>query len=294
MGVSFLMAVSGRSRTTAAIGGRQHDARAAGRRVVSVVFLVIVLMSATAGVALGVVGGRTVSITAAPWTVVVREYGQQRCTGVIIDSSHILTAGHCVMSAGGDSAKPLPASDFTIEAGVSNFKHPLKSDHPQSRAVSALRAMPGYIASSKVTSSNNNDAVGHDLAVLTLSRPLDLDGDDARAAYLPTTNTVIPTSAARLVMAGFGDEKPTGYYENGTLNEVTKSQVEIGCSSNQVLCMYITTGDPCNGDSGSGAIETGPHPTVLGIMSEAPCRPGLGYYVALTAPATLRFIRASK
>jgi len=291
MGVSFLMPLPDRSRTTTATGGRQRDARAAGRRFASVAFLVIALLSATAGVAFGVVGGKTVPITAAPWTVVVREYGQQSCTGVIIDPSHILTAGHCVMS--GNSGRPLPESVFAIEAGVSNFKHPLKSDHPQSRAVSAVRAMPGYIATSKVTSSNNNDAVAHDLAVLTLSRPLDLDGDDARAAVLPTTNTVIPMSASRLVMAGFGDEKPTGYYENGTLNEVTKSQVEISCSSNQVLCMFMTT-STCYGDSGSGAIEPGPHPTVLGIMSEAPCRPGLGYYVALTAPATLRFIRASK
>jgi len=285
------MPLPDRSRTTTATGGRQHDARAAGRRFVSVAFLVIVLMSATAGVALGVVGGKTVPITAAPWTVVVREYGQQACTGVIIDSSHILTAGHCVMS--GNSGRPLRESVFAIEAGVSNFKHPLKSDHPQSRAVSALRAMPGYIATSKVTSSNNNDAVAHDLAVLTLSRPLDLDGDDARAAYLPTTNTVIPMGASRLVMAGFGDEKPTGYYENGTLNEVIKYKVEIGCSSNQVLCMVMTT-STCFGDSGSGAIEPGARPTVLGIASEAPCRPGLGYYVALTAPAAMRFIRASR
>lgn len=142
-------------------------------------------MSATGGVALGVVGGRTVSITAAPWTVAVLEYRQQRCTGVIIGRRQILTAGHCVMSGDGDSAKPLPASDFEIEAGVSNFKHPLRSDHPQWRAVRAVRVMPGYIAASKETVANEVDAVGHDLAALTLSQALDLRGDDARAAYPP-------------------------------------------------------------------------------------------------------------
>ena len=36
-------------------------------------------------------------------------------------------------------------------------------------------------------------------------------------------------------------------------------------------------------------------PTVVGIFSGGGgnCRPGLDYYVFLTAPATLRFIRAS-
>ncbi|HWD68689.1 MAG TPA: hypothetical protein VG293_00765, partial [Solirubrobacteraceae bacterium] len=82
------------------------------------------------------------------------------------------TAGHCVMSDGGSSAEPLPASDFAVEAGVSNFKHPLKSDHPQLRSVIAVRAMPGYIAGSKMTASNSLDAAARDLAVLTLSQRL--------------------------------------------------------------------------------------------------------------------------
>jgi hypothetical protein len=264
-------------------------------RLAAVVVLVIVLISIMGGAAFGVVGGKTVSITAAPWTVVVREYRQQRCTGVIIDSSHILTAGHCVMSGGddGDSATPFPASVFAIEAGVSNFKHPLTSDRPQFRAVSAVRAMPGYIEASKVTPSNSDGAVGHDLAVLTLSRPLDLHGDDARVAYLPSTNTPVPLRAARLVLAGFGDEKPTDYYENGTLNEVVKPEVAASCSSDQVLCMLAPTSNICSGDSGSGAVEPGPHPTVFGILSEGGCAPGWDYYVALTAPAALRFIKTS-
>ena len=255
----------------------------------------VALVTLTTDAALGVVGGKTVSITAAPWTVVVREYGQQRCTGVIIDPLHIVTAGHCVMSDNGNSAEPLPASDFGVEAGVSNFKHPLKSDHPQLRPVSAVRAMPGYIASSKVTLSNYMDSVASDLAVLTLSRPLDLDGDDARAARLPTADTPKPERVSRLVMVGFGDENPTGYYENGTLNEVDKATVRRSCGTSKVLCIYQQA-STCFGDSGSGAIEPGSRPTVVGILSEfatSRCTPGLAYYVFLTSPAALRFIRVS-
>jgi hypothetical protein len=56
------------------------------------------------------------------------------------------------------------------------------------------------------------------------------------------------------------------------------------------------TTDTCWGDSGSGAVEPGPHPTVVGILSDDlnTCRPGLDYYTALTSSAALRFIKASR
>jgi hypothetical protein len=262
----------------------------AGSRLVGCAVVLSVVMSATGGVAFGVVSGKTVSITAAPWTVIVREPpgDYAACTGVIIDQRHILTAGHCVMR--GESAKPLPASGFRIEAGVSNYIHPLASDHPQFRTVSAVRPMPGYVAASTFTPVNI-DAIGHDLAVLTLSRPLDLSGDDAQAASLPN----IHTHKTRLVMAGFGYESKKGG-ANGTLNEVTKSTMQESCSTSRDVCISATT-NTCWGDSGLGAVEPGPRPTVVGILSEGLeiCYPGgLDYYTSLTAPAVLRFIKTAR
>ncbi len=293
-----MVAFPDRSRTIrSATAGRAYASRAAARRFVAVVLLLVACMSATGGVAFGVVGGKTVSITAAPWAVVVWERwaGQPSyaaCTGVIIGPRRVLTAGHCVMS--GRSANPLPASAFTVEAGVSDFKHPLKSDHPQFRAVRTVRAMPGHIAASKVTWLNTLDAVAHDLAVLTLSRPLDLDTDDARVGYLPSPNARAPSHATRLVMAGFGEEKDRSR-GNGTLGEVTKSRVQRSCNTGQVLCIIAAT-NTCWGDSGLGAIEPGPHPTVVGILSEdvETCRrSGVDYYVLLTTPSAQHFIRAT-
>lgn len=270
--------------------------RTIASRCLGVFALIIAVSFGRGAAAFAVVDGKTVPITAAPWTVEVWEpagKGEPRyaaCTGVIIDARHILTAGHCVMA--GNSATALQASAFRIEAGVSNFRHPLKSDHRQSRAVSAVRAMPGYTAT-----GNYLDSVTHDLAVLTLSRPLDLHGQDARAAYLPRANAPGPSRESRLVIAGFGYEEPHAgvAYANGTLNEAVNPQAQESCSTGTFLCIFIR-GNTCWGDSGLGAVEPGARPIVVGILSEgvANCAPGPDGFVSLSGPAAWRFIEAAK
>lgn len=260
--------------------------------------LVAASIGAAAGGALAVVGGKTVSITAVPWTVVIwrkspypGEVPYQACTGVIIGSRDVLTAGHCVTSA--DSGKPLPPSSIGVEAGTSNFERLPARDHPQASPVTAIRVMPGYIPTNKVSLRNATDSAGHDLAVLRLARPFMFKGDDVRAASLPSADTPPPGIAA-LVVAGFGDEKLSGAHRfNGTLNEAVKPRVLKSCTTTRVLCMYMRT-NTCLGDSGLGAIEPGRFPTVVGILSLGfgGCGPGSDYFVSLTAPAVLHFIKS--
>jgi Trypsin len=292
------MPISGRpQRFERSVANRAHGTTWALSRLAGFVVLVFVLVGLSGGDALGVVGGKTVLIATAPWNVVVRSAGYETCTGVIIDARQILTAEHCMMQ--GESAKPESLSEFSIEAGVSNFKHPLKSDDPQTRGVSGERLIPGYIAASQVSEQNTRYEVGHDVAVLTLSRPLDLNGVDARAAHLPSATMREPPPKIRLVTAGFGNEsmKAGAEYANGTLNAVGKSTVAKVFSTKRTLAAYQNSGTSW-GDSGSGLIEPGRHPTVVGILSTSTplSLPGfpryISNYVALTAPPILRFIKA--
>lgn len=269
------------------------------REVVAALLVIVALLGFSGDVAYGVVGGKTVSITAVPWTVVIwkkspypGEVPYHACTGVIIGSRDILTAGHCVTS--GDSVKPLPSSSIGVEAGTSNLERLPASDHPQASSVAAIRVMPGYIAGSKLSSRNAPTFAGHDLAVLRLVRPLVFNGNDVRAASLPGANTP-PPGVSELVIAGFGDEKLTGSRRfDGTLNEAVKPRVLKSCTTSRVLCVYMRT-NTCLGDSGLGAIEPGRVPTVVGILSLGfdGCRPGSDYFVSLTAPAVRSFLETA-
>ena len=191
--------------------GRAHRSWRVLSRVSGAALLVIVFMSGTGGQALAVVRGKTVSITSVPWTVVIWKRSPYAgrppyagCTGVIIRPRYVLTAGHCVMS--GNTGRLLPETSIGVEAGTSNFQHLPASDHPQARAVTAIRVIPGYVASSKLSSRNATQSAAHDLAVLRLSRPLSLNDKDVRAAALPTTSTPRPSGGSKLVIAGFGNK----------------------------------------------------------------------------------------
>ncbi len=234
-----------------------------------------------------VLGGRAISVRSAPWAVSLRDDlgpgDTFDCTGVILDSLDVLTAAHCLSNPSGLSVR---LSQITVRAGVSNFRHARASDRSQLRSVASVRFIPGYAWSEDVSVRQ----VGADIAVVHLTRPLDLDGADARAVALPTTGARRP-SGVGFVLAGFGEEHAS-QQSSGAL-ELMRSVVfrARSCSSARTLCGASPTSSSCPGDSGSGLIRLGPVPTLVGVLVTGTCTPaGPSGYVDIASPAILHFI----
>src|SRR5439155_5160276 len=104
-----------------------------------------------------IVGGIQVSITQAPWQVVVRTK-KALCGGSIIDSTHVLTAAHCATDPKG--RQPLPPEDFEVIAGRSRLA---LEPSEERRTVLQVRVHPYWTGSSP-------DA--DDVAVLELDEAL--------------------------------------------------------------------------------------------------------------------------
>jgi hypothetical protein len=71
------------------------------RRLVCILVLVVAASVAGARGAGGVVGGRPLSVREAPWAAVLRLNWslKEHCTGVIVGTSTVLTAAHCLYGA---------------------------------------------------------------------------------------------------------------------------------------------------------------------------------------------------
>jgi secreted trypsin-like serine protease len=108
--------------------------------------------AATAGRSMGVgrahaaiVGGAPAASGTFPWLALV-EYNEgngeaQYCTGSVVASNVVLTAGHCVANI--DTGATLPANNFTVFTGNVDWTAPGE----QSSAVTTVLAYPGYVPS---------------------------------------------------------------------------------------------------------------------------------------------------
>src|SRR4051812_48161336 len=158
------------------------------------------VLSAAAG---GVVGGRTIAVQQAPWTVFVKQTTPSSaaflCTGSIIDASHVLTAAHCLFDEACAVAAP---SAFQVRAGVSNYSAPLPADQAQDRSVGSVRVHPGFACTGRRQPGPD------DVGVLVLSSPLDLGTPAATAVALPAGDVAFPAGMP-VGVAGFGLQSPT-------------------------------------------------------------------------------------
>lgn len=240
-----------------------------------------------------IVGGSEAEIESAPWQVVIFgefEGLQEICGGSILDTTHILTAGHCAF---GPEGTPLSPSAFFVGAGTSNAFEPGAT--AETRLVAAVRVHPYF-----------NYAFGpgtpDDVAVLTLASSLNASAAVQPIALALTGSSQAEGSSASLT--GFGREDP-GTRPSGkfyALRFGVQYSRECGGEDDALfVCGSAPGGSACFGDSGGALTNTESTPTLIGVadtvraVSGNPCSDGaLNGFVNVAAPEIRDFIEGSE
>ena len=249
--------------------------------------------------AIALTGGTAIGIQSAPWAVLVN-YGTSDtnygCTGTIIAPSLIATSATCMYESGAQ----IPVAGLSVTTGVSNYLTPQSGDAEQTRTISAVHIHPGFDAS-----DNDNAIEPDDVAVLTLSAPLNLGGG-TEAVSLPSQGAAFPAGASA-TLATFGVQSAGGT-PNGQLESMTATvapQGECGQPSTAplsadnavILCATSPSASLCDGDGGGGLVVTsGSTPTLIGVANgtSSNCNPGgTGFYAYAGAGEIRTFLQGN-
>lgn len=226
-----------------------------------------------------IVGGTQIPVTAAPWQVKVNIEraggGEVLCGGSIINATTVVTAAHCVTDSAFVPNPPSPPTAITVDAGSSRFNpttgaaEPQPGDAPQRVGVTVNRVHPGYPGTLDANGSGTLDAFVDDVAVLTLSSPLDLSGPAKQPIALTAQNVVSPIGGGARV-TGFGLQSQTPEVRDGNLFalDTTVQDASAFAPVGGLNALFIVgasaTGSFCSGDSGS-ALQAGGG--LLGMVS---------------------------
>jgi hypothetical protein len=247
-----------------------------------------------------ITGGSRISVTAAPWQVRLDVDTTGICGGSIIDPLHIVTAAHCTYN--GLSA--LPASKIKVISGSSSFNtnsgapNGSGSDSPITSTVASVRRHPAFIATSDGRTDSRQGR--GDVAVLTLTSPLPLDGVVRQAIALPARNSELALDSP-LSVTGFGLQSETTGSLDGRLYRLTDIRLLDAVSRvGEWNAVYLTatspTGLDCSGDSGGPLVTgSGPSAVLVGLVAFSPdCQAGTASVFTKTSPGEVRdFITGS-
>ena len=225
-----------------------------------------------------IVGGTQIPVTAAPWQVKLNISraggGEGSCGGSILNATTVVTAAHCVTDSATVPNPPVPAAGLTVDAGISRFNpatgspEPQPGDAAQRVGVTVNRVHPGYPGTLDPSGSGTVASFVDDVAVLTLSSPLDLSGPAKQPIPLTAQNVVSPIGGTARV-TGFGLQQDMGT-ANGNLFalDTTVQDASLVPSVGELNALFIVgasaTGSFCSGDSGS-ALQAGGG--LLGMVS---------------------------
>ncbi len=252
-----------------------------------------------------IVGGTTLlSVNQVPWTVYIfaaDQFGSAwDCDGVIVDSTHVLTAAHCLYDSVDEVASP---DDFAVYGDVTNLNDITLAT--PSETVSSVSTDPGY---DPFGTSNASLYDAYDIGVLTLSTPLTFGSAGSAPQPIAIGTPSDAAQAASLSVSGFGDETagavnvlPDPTQPDGTLNELTLEPFPAGeCALDVdalVGCASSAAGATCFGDSGGAITSTGPTPVLLGVVDAGglvggrSCEPSAEvFYAKVATPELSDFI----
>ncbi|HEY3959252.1 MAG TPA: serine protease [Solirubrobacteraceae bacterium] len=251
-----------------------------------------------------IVGGQETSVDQFPWQVfvlVVAEEGptttEASCGGSILDATHILTAAHCVDHEG--TTTRYPAEDIGVLAGasdVSGFTSSLRAPHgSQLVTVSSVRTHPYYTLLPEIKD---------DVAVLTLSEPLELSAEKNTASIPLVPSGATPTPGTALTVSGYGKEngaegaEPDGKLFSATLTAIGSDpcRESVGVNSAVLLCASGSSSATCQGDSG-GPLTEGSPAIEVGVVDFGPASCPTGQvdgFTNLAAPEVREFVEGSE
>ena len=229
-----------------------------------------------------ITGGKKILITDAPWQVRLRLGSDGICGGSIIDPQRIVTAAHCTY----DGLSPLPAGQITVVSGSSSFSTaagtppngPTPPDNAIVSTVASIRRHAGYVPSAdgRTDARQGRD----DVAVLTLSSALPLDGVVRQAIALAPRNTELAIGSI-LSVTGFGLQSEYSQALDGALHRLSDVRVlDPVPRTGEWNALYVTatsnSGLDCSGDSGGPLVQgSGAQAVLVGLVAfSADCQAG--------------------
>ncbi|KAL8616664.1 hypothetical protein ACOMHN_031646 [Nucella lapillus] len=188
-----------------------------------------------------IIGGTWADRKEYPWQVSVRYADQHWCGGTLIDDRHVLTAHHCFTNSH-------HVSVWDIGVGINYIGNVSRSHvYPVSR----------------IFLHGNHSGVTHtnDIAIVRLSKPVDLGGPYARAACLPRQGQTFQGRVC--AVTGWGSISSAGrkddYLREVDLPVISNDQCKYylgslgrGLITDKQMCAGLAEGgkDSCQGDSG--------------------------------------------
>ncbi|XP_045184211.2 coadhesin-like [Mercenaria mercenaria] len=191
-----------------------------------------------------IVGGKQAQHGQFPWQISLRYYGEHICGGTLISDQWVLTAAHCFEDLG------TTASQWSVGVGLQDQNHVYGSNVV-------------HVSHVYVNEQHNSKLEKNDIALLKLSKKLDITGKYVRPACLPQSQDAFDSDTC--VASGWG---ATYYDEDGNapgtrylmyvnLDTITNYRCKTLMGWNSVydtnLCAGAVRGggkDTCQGDSG--------------------------------------------